>query len=190
MERGCPVTQPAFAVDSWPDFWTEDDLSALPDDGHRYEIIDGSLIVNPPPTSRHQSVVANLLAVLREAAPPGWRILHEVGIRVPGGNAIADGVALRPGIDLDAVWQEAAAIGLVIEVASDSTQDMDAGSKAIKYARAGIPASWRVAQDGTVTVDGLVRSGGYGLVTKVVPGQAWQATVPFPVTIEPEVLIA
>jgi Uma2 family endonuclease len=91
---------------------------------------------------------------------------------------------------LDAVWQEAAAIGLVIEVASDSTQDMDAGSKAIKYARADIPAYWRVAQDGTVTVDGLVRSGGYGLVTKVVPGQAWQATVPFPVTIEPEVLIA
>ncbi|MGH3491262.1 MAG: Uma2 family endonuclease [Actinopolymorphaceae bacterium] len=86
--EGSPVTQPAFAVDSWPDFWTEDDLAALPDDGHRYEIIDGSLIVNPPSTSRHQSVVANLLAVLREAAPPGWRILHEVGIRVPGGNAI------------------------------------------------------------------------------------------------------
>ncbi|MEQ4208689.1 Uma2 family endonuclease [Actinopolymorpha sp. B17G11] len=188
MERGCPVTQPAFAVDSWPDFWTEDDLAALPDDGHRYEIIDGSLVVSPPPTSRHQSIVGNILAVLRAAAPAGWRVLHEVGLRVPGGNFIADGAALRPGADLDLVWQDPSAVGLVVEVASDSTQDLDDGSKAIKYARAGIPAYWRVARDGSIKVGKIVRPGEYGLVTKVEVGQVWEATVPFPVMLDPQVI--
>jgi Uma2 family endonuclease len=190
MERRRPVTQPAFAVDTWPDFWTEADLAVLPDDGHRYEIIDGSLIVNPPPTGRHQSIVTNLLAVLRTAAPPGWRVLHDIGVRVPGGNFIADGVALRPGADLDAAWQEPSFLGLVIEVASPSTELIDRLVKAPKYAEVRIPAYWRIGRDGTLTVHEFAGGAEYAPGVEVKPGDSWSATVPFPVTIEPAVLIA
>src|SRR5215216_3519443 len=49
--------------------WTVDMLDALPEDGQRYEIIDGELFVTPAPSDVHQYVVgelyARLLAYLR-----------------------------------------------------------------------------------------------------------------------------
>lgn len=47
--------------------FTVDDLEAMPDDGNRYELIDGMLIVSPIPGRRHQ-----------RAVPPSWpRLVHQ-----------------------------------------------------------------------------------------------------------------
>ncbi|MEP6730558.1 MAG: Uma2 family endonuclease [bacterium] len=46
--------------------WTFDDLDDLPDDGNRYEIIDGELFVSPGPSSRHQEAVGRLYRLLAE----------------------------------------------------------------------------------------------------------------------------
>jgi Uma2 family endonuclease len=189
MERGCPVTQPAFAVDTWPDFWTEADLAALPDDGHRYEIIDGSLIVTPPADDVHQGIAANILVSLRTSAPSGWRVLADVGVRTPRGSFIPDLVALRPRAARGVVWREADNVRLVVEVASSSTELIDRGIKAIAYAEAGIPVYWRIGRDGTVVVHTLVGES-YDVTAVVKPGDTWQADSPFPVTIDPEVLLA
>ncbi|MCS3880956.1 hypothetical protein M2359_004585 [Gordonia amarae] len=43
---------------------TRADLDAMPDDGHRYELIDGILIVSPAPRRVHQRAVARLLVRL------------------------------------------------------------------------------------------------------------------------------
>ena len=40
--------------------WTFDDLNDLPDDGNRYEVIDGELFVSPAPALRHQEAVGRL----------------------------------------------------------------------------------------------------------------------------------
>lgn len=80
----------------FPDYWSEADLGDLPADGHRYEIVDGSLLVTPPPLDSHQAISGNLYFILRTAAPAGWRVLYEVGVRVPGGNFIPDLVVLKP----------------------------------------------------------------------------------------------
>src|SRR4051812_5375580 len=45
--------------------WTVDMLDALPDDGNRYELIDGHLVVSPAPSDVHQLVVGALYAYLR-----------------------------------------------------------------------------------------------------------------------------
>ena len=42
------------------------DFCALPEDGRRYEIIDGDLFMSPSPKTAHQTAVLNLAATLRE----------------------------------------------------------------------------------------------------------------------------
>jgi hypothetical protein len=49
---------------------TYDDYAALPDDGRRYELYEGELIVSPAPHPRHQQVIANLFLVSGGARPP------------------------------------------------------------------------------------------------------------------------
>jgi Uma2 family endonuclease len=44
--------------------WTVADLADLPDDGQRYEVIDGELFVTPAPSLRHQDAIAALYLVL------------------------------------------------------------------------------------------------------------------------------
>src|SRR3954465_1829625 len=46
--------------------WTVEMLDALPEDGQRYEIIDGELFVTPGPGEFHQDIVLELGARLRE----------------------------------------------------------------------------------------------------------------------------
>ena len=43
---------------------TYEDYCELPDDGKRYEILDGELFVSPAPTPRHQTVLLNLTLIL------------------------------------------------------------------------------------------------------------------------------
>jgi Uma2 family endonuclease len=45
------------------------DLDAMPDDGHRYELIDGTLIVSPAPRPLHQRVVTRVWRLLDDARP-------------------------------------------------------------------------------------------------------------------------
>jgi len=59
------VSMPALRTD-----WTVDMLDALPDDGNKYEIIDGELFVTPAPSNWHQLVVGTLYARLREYLRP------------------------------------------------------------------------------------------------------------------------
>ncbi|HVE98514.1 MAG TPA: Uma2 family endonuclease, partial [Mycobacteriales bacterium] len=47
---------------------TEDDLARLPDDGHRYELLDGTLIVTPAPSAAHQVCALAVYRLLHEAA--------------------------------------------------------------------------------------------------------------------------
>src|SRR5437868_13643954 len=40
--------------------WTYDDYAALPDDGRRYEIVNGVLVMAPAPDPGHQSIALRL----------------------------------------------------------------------------------------------------------------------------------
>ena len=44
--------------------WTEPDLHLFPQDGHRYEIVDGSLHVTPPLHGAHEAVVLALVTLI------------------------------------------------------------------------------------------------------------------------------
>jgi hypothetical protein len=52
------------------DWWTIDDLFELPDDGMRYELADGCLLMSPAPTPRHAEAQFHLRELLQRQAPP------------------------------------------------------------------------------------------------------------------------
>ena len=58
------------------DGFTVEDRLARPDDGLRYELIDGSMIVSPPPVPRHQRVVNRLMEQMRPGLPHGLTLDH------------------------------------------------------------------------------------------------------------------
>lgn len=176
------MTEPAIASRVAP--YTEADLETLPDNGNRFEIIDGRLIVTPPGTDRHGSIQAEVTGLLLGARPDKYRVVVECGVRVPGGNLIADVAVLHPFGRRGVTWREARDVALVVEVASPWSAQFDATDKLASYARAGIASYWRVEQDGTTHVYEL-DGGDYKEIEVVRPGAAWTASAPFEVTLSP-----
>ena len=129
-----------------PGSWRFDQLDALPDDGRRYEVVDGLLVVSPPPSFWHQVVSAALLRQLSAQAPPDWHVLFELGLplgtdgRVPDLSVVSARARSRPGAPLPGPEH----VGLVVEVVSPSSRKTDRFAKPGEYAEAGIPLFWRV----------------------------------------------
>ena len=126
--------------------WTRADLARFPNDGNRYEVLDGALLVTPQAAFGHQEVVMRLLVPLR-----AYCERHGIGV-VVGPGAVPQGTSeLQPDIQvipgpvaLDANWAELPLPLLVVEVLSDSTRVRDLGVKRDAYLRWGIPAYWVV----------------------------------------------
>jgi Uma2 family endonuclease len=86
--------------------FTRADLDAMPDDGHRYEVVDGVLVVSPAPRARHQLVLGELYLRLRQTYEPeliAWELRDGAYVevaRVRGDEEYAAGqpyaVTVRP----------------------------------------------------------------------------------------------
>ena len=77
------------AEEGWPPpqgEWTYEDWLKLPDDGYRYEVIDGVLHMSPPPRIPHQRVslrIVRRLADFVEERDLGEAFEAPVGVRLP-----------------------------------------------------------------------------------------------------------
>ena len=126
--------------------WTTDDLAGLPDDGQRYEIIDGSLLVTPGPAPRHQLVAGRLAVFLRESAPDEADVVEATNLQLSTGRLLVPDVIVAQSSALltDSVALVPADVHLVAEVVSPSNAAMDRVFKPQLYAAAGIQWMWRV----------------------------------------------
>lgn len=70
---------------------TREDLAEMPDDGHRYELLDGVLIVSPAPSTRHQRALRNLFRVIDAACPESLEVLF-----APLDVVLADDTVMQP----------------------------------------------------------------------------------------------
>jgi Uma2 family endonuclease len=152
--------------------WTLDDLALLPDDGRRYEIVDGSLHVTPAPAYLHQRFCAWLIRALLADMPDGYDVLPGANVLLPGEPTrllVPDVLAVRTS-DIDAgdnpLAVPAAAVPLAVEVVSPSSTTHDRFTKPALYAEAGIPNYWRVehGKDGP-TVHVYTLTAGSGIHT-------------------------
>jgi len=138
--------------------YTYQDYLQFPDDGIRYEIIDGEVFISPAPTLDHQRVVGRLFAMI-------WDFLEEtpLGEVFPApSDVIFSGInILQP--DIVYVSRERSAIlmqeniqgapDLLIEVLSPGTEDRDRTSKREKYSQFGVREYWMVSpEEGTIEV--------------------------------------
>lgn len=140
---------------SMPDIarsWTREDLFLLPEDGNRYELLDGQLLVTPSPAWVHQWAVVELLT----------RILpyvrrHRLGRAcvAPADLDFKSGQLLQPDLFVVALfegrqplhWSEAGIPLLIAEVVSPSSALSDRNRKRRKYQAAGVGEYWIVDPD-------------------------------------------
>jgi Uma2 family endonuclease len=151
-----------------------DDIWDTPEDGRRYEVIDGELYVTPPPIERHQFAGATHFGYL-------WQWVHPRGLgrvySAPLGVVLDDENGLQP--DIVYVSRERLGIvvergiegapDLVVEILSPSTQSRDRGVKMRRYAASGVQHYWivdpraRALEAYQLGENGYDRAGTYGV---------------------------
>ncbi len=130
-----------------PGTWTYDDLLALPDDGKRYEIIEGELYELPGPNAEHALTIVNLLLLLAPIvrALGGTILTAPFDVFFPGADPVQPDilVLLPAGASLRRRGVRGAP-DLVIEVLSPSNRGHDLLTKRALYGRAGVREYWVV----------------------------------------------
>lgn len=126
--------------------FTVDDLLKFPDDGNRYELFNGSLLVSPAPLPLHQRVIRRLESILDGASPDELEPLSTVNLRVGDRDFYIPDLVVVPTESVESVGLMfgPADVLLAVEVVSPSTQARDRGFKTEAYAAAGIPVYWRI----------------------------------------------
>ena len=173
--------------------WQYEDLFALPDDGKRYEIIDGELFEMPAPGFDHGNAVVNLLLLIGPLVRSlGGRILTApMDVFFAGANPVQPDifVLLPERLRLISKRGVEGAPNLLIEILSPSNPDHDLRTKRALYARGGVPEYWLVNPEAaTIEVLALagdvyrthVRAAGDEPVTSpLLPGLSFPASAAF-----------
>ena len=169
---------------------TRADLETMPDDGHRRELVDGTLLVSPAPSIRHQHVVRALLVILDEARPP-----HLTALCAPVDVVLSDRTVLQPDVllarrdDLTDTHLPAPPV-LAVEVLSPSSRAVDRLLKYDRYAEAGVEHYWIVDPDEpSLTAYRLSSDGSYAQIAQVTADQPFEATDPVHAVIIPSELV-
>ncbi len=131
--------------------WTADQLAALPDDGHRYEVVDGELLVTPSPSLAHQDAVGELFLLL---APYARRhdlhcIIAPADVRFGPHRAVQPDVFVVPLVDGRKVarLEDLRRLVLAVEVSSPSTARADRYTKRHLYQSEGVSEYWVIDLD-------------------------------------------
>ena len=126
------------------------DLASAPDDGLRYEILNGDLLVTPAPSLVHQRVSRRLQRQLEDYFHTAGR--GEV-FDAPADVILTPHDVVEPDLLVVTDAQQLSRRGvegpptLVVEILSLSTRDHDQTLKARRYAELGIPHYWIVDPD-------------------------------------------
>ena len=176
-------------TETWPAAgrpFTVAELDRMPDDGRRYELLDGVLIVSPRPTTIHQFVAMRLLRVLADACPEDLCVVPEPAVELGRTQTEFDPDLAVVRIDQIGGAKFTEPPLLVVEIRSPSTALIDLNRKKAAYERFGVPSYWIVNPDPPqpeLTVFEL-RDGSYALVA-TTPGPLTSPIIPSPSAIDP-----
>ena len=151
------------------------DLVAMPDDGRRYEIHGGELVVVPSPLLRHQIAAMELVTLLNDYR----RVSGGLAVTAPFDIVFDEYDVVQPDVvffraerlhllDPNAVTR--AAPDIVVEVLSPSTAAIDRGRKMEMFARYGVPEYWIVDPVGRQVEVHALEAGAYRQAQAALPG--------------------
>lgn len=123
------------------------DLERFPNDGNRYELLDGVLIVTPAPTNAHQVIANRLQFRLMQAV----MVSGDAQVVGPGAITVQPRTQLQPDIlvyparyAIDVKWDEIDDHWLAVEVLSRSSRVYDREIKRDAYIALGVQEVWLV----------------------------------------------
>jgi len=170
---------------------TLEDFEAIRDvdDGHRYELIDGSLVVTPSPVPLHQTVVTELLFSLRTTAPPGMRVfVAPLDVRFGMDTVLQPDVLVVPRSAVGERRLEGGPV-LAVEVLSPSTRHIDLGLKLSRYEAAGTPSYWVIDPNEPSLRAWELHTGRYEEAAHVIGDQVATLSLPWPLEVVPSKLV-
>ncbi|MEE8410546.1 MAG: Uma2 family endonuclease [Myxococcota bacterium] len=183
-----PQTKPAKIV------WTYDDYRLIPDDGFRYEVIDGDLIVTPAPSTLHQAISKRLqMALMLQIEQPG----HGVVFNAPIDVIFTSTRTVQPDLLVVATPRRNIVTqrgiegppDLIVEIGSPTTESRDRGVKLKLYATEGVREYWIVDPEAHVVEVLALGETGYVTHARHGPGQR-VASLIFNLSIEVDPLFA
>lgn len=132
--------------------WTREMVLALPDDGNRYELFDGELLVTPTPAPRHEFLLWALLERFMEylrGSNVGHLFSSPAALALGGHEVAQPDIHVLPGPRGSAPerWEEMGLPVLVVEVLSPSAARYDRQVKRRMFQRLGIAEYWIVDLD-------------------------------------------
>jgi Uma2 family endonuclease len=134
-----------------PTYYTADMVRAMPDDGNRYEVVYGELLVTPAPRLWHQVLVQRLTVAIAK-----YLEREQVGLVLTSPADISWGpdVLVQPDVFValseearTLTWSRMQTLLLVAEVLSPSSVKADRFLKRLRYREAGVPLYWVVDGD-------------------------------------------
>ncbi|GAA1605932.1 Uma2 family endonuclease [Kribbella hippodromi] len=170
-----------------PGEFTTADLDAAPDDGPRYELVDGVLLVTYMSSETHQRAFGKLMYQLVSACPDHLEVLPgPLEFRAHERLALVPDLLVLPEHESTTRWVDA--VVLAVEVVSPTTRTVDQVLKPVLYERAGVPAFWVLDPEAERLTVYELEDRRYVERAVVTGDEAFEARVPFPVRVVPGVL--
>lgn len=181
-----PVVAPANNVPGpRQGFWTYDDYAAIPEDGKRYEIVNGVLYMSPSPSWSHQEIIGEIFAHLRtylRTTELGGVFMAPIDVELAPNTVFQTDVVVLLKTSHKKLKERhiVGAPDLAVEVVSPTSETHDRHRKIAAYARAGVPEYWIVDPDSRTVEVLFLESGEYHsqgvyrgkatLPSQIVPG--------------------
>ncbi len=167
------------------------DLESMPNDGRRYELIDGMLFVSPAPTHLHQRMAFRLGVALDAACPADLEVLMApFDVQSAPDSVVQPDVLVARRKDITDKNLPVAPL-LAVEVLSASSWLYDRHLKKALYARIGVASYWLLdpAAPGAIEIHELEAGGTYRLVGAASGDDVVTVGSPFPFSVCPARLL-
>ncbi|WP_412539662.1 Uma2 family endonuclease [Longispora sp. K20-0274] len=171
--------------------FTEESYFAMGETPNRIELFDGSLVVSPAPSVRHQSISIRLAAALLPAVDAvGLEVVEAVNVRLRQGRIFIPDLVVLPDVD-QGVYVPVELVAFVAEIVSPGNAGNDRLLKFQLYAMAGIPWYLLVESEGDDLVLTLFRleDGAYVEHAVAKGDEVLRITDPFTVDLRPNSLL-